>query len=208
MAPNDHCCRPTRRGLAVLDYLSAAAPTATLAQKSLSWAWQRNGAKHHYPARPRSAAHKHFALIMSEGSRFPHALSPGQGRAVIPVVRQNSFVQICKRIRCAWGLTKSPVSEAAGFPLRKLRAPAIVSLLVAHDSAGDVVRAPKENCWFAGERSIQSRHGRLLTALRLHKNQRHARFCVALFEPTKLILYLQKFCDYFLLEERYRWPSC
>ena len=67
----------------------------------------------------------------------------------------------------------------------------------------DLVRAPKEDCWFAGERSIQSPRGRLLMALLLHENQRQARFCVALFEPTKLILYLQKFCDYFLLEERH-----
>lgn len=33
------------------------------------------------------------------------------------------------------------------------------------------------------------------------KNQRQSRFCIALFEPTKLILRLQKFGDYFLLEE-------
>lgn len=148
MAPNDHCCRPTRRGLAVLDYLSAGRANGDAGAKK-SWlglATKRREAS--LSSKARSAAHKHFALIMSEGSRFP---------AVIPVGCQNSVVQICKRIRRALGLTKLPVSEAASFPLRKLRAPAIVSLLVAHDSAGDVVRAPKENCWFAGERSIQSR---------------------------------------------------
>lgn len=132
--------------LAVLDYLSAGRANGDAGAKKsyLGLATKRREAS--LSSKARSAAHKHFALIMSEGSRFP---------AVIPVVRQNSFVQICKRIRCASGLTKLPVSEAASFPLRKLRAPATVSLLVAHDSAGDVVRAPKENCWFAGERSIQ-----------------------------------------------------
>lgn len=60
--------------------------------------------------------------------RFPHALSPDQGLAAIPVVRENSFVQIGKRICCALGLKKLPVSAPANFPLRKLRAPVILSL--------------------------------------------------------------------------------